>query len=207
MTATSQPISPPPERDGSVPSVPIFRLTVAQYHAMARAGILNEDDPVELLEGWLVQKMTKNRPHSLVTCLVREALGRLLPAGWYVDSQEPITTAESEPEPDVIVVRGQVRDYQDRHPGPQDVALVVEVADTSLRDDQGLKKAVYARAGVAVYWIANLIDRQFEVYTEPSGPAERPDYQQCRIYGSSEVIPVALDGVEVGSLTVGELLP
>src|SRR5438105_9177634 len=99
---------------------------------MADHGILGEDDPVELLEGWLVHKMTKHRPHVLTTLLVRRALDRLLPNGWYVDSQEPVTTTESEPEPDVSVVRGEPRDFQDRHPAPEEVALVVEVAETSL---------------------------------------------------------------------------
>jgi hypothetical protein len=71
---------------------------------MIRAGILTDDDPVELLEGWLVPKMPKNPPHRITTRLTREALVGILPTGWYVDTQEPITTADSEPEPDVVVV-------------------------------------------------------------------------------------------------------
>jgi Uma2 family endonuclease len=207
MSVTAQPISPPAPDDAAVPTEPIYRLSVAQYHAMADHGILDEDAPVELLEGWLVQKMTKHRPHSLTTGLVRRALEHLLAVGWYVDSQEPITTVESEPEPDALVVRGDRRDYVDRHPGPEEVALVVEVADTSLRRDRGTKKRIYARAGIPVYWIANLPEHRFEVYTNPTGPAKRPDYGQRQDYGPADEIPVVLDGNEVGRLPVRELLP
>ncbi len=134
---------------------------------MIRAGILTDDDPVELLDGWLVSKMPKNPPHCVVTRLIRQALERLVPAAWYVDTQEPLTTADSEPEPDVVVVRGETRQYLDRHPGPEDVGLVVEVADTTLQRDRTSKKRLYARAGIPVYWIVNLPESRCEVYSEP----------------------------------------
>jgi Uma2 family endonuclease len=207
MALTTQPPTAPATRDPDVPDVPIYRLTVAQYHAMAQAGILNEDDPVELLEGWLVPKMTKHRPHTLATLLVRRGLERVLTVAWYVDSQEPVTTSDSEPEPDILVVRGDPRDYVDRQPGPEEVALVVEVAESSLEIDRGTKKRAYARAGIAIYWIVNLIERQIEVYTDPSGPADRPDYGQHRDYHLDDRVPVVLGGVEIGHLLVRELLP
>src|SRR4051794_22483001 len=131
MSVTAQPISPPVAEEPAVPTEPIYRLSVAQYHAMVDHGILGEDDPVELLEGWLVQKMTKHRPHSVVTRRTRRALERVVPAGWYVDSQEPLTTVDSEPEPDVLVAREELADNLERHPSPQEIALVVEVADSS----------------------------------------------------------------------------
>src|SRR3954453_21544138 len=118
MSVITQPKGPPAADDAAIPTVPIYRLSVAQYHAMTEHGILTEDDPVELLEGWLVRKMTKHRPHTLTTGLVRRALERLLPTGWYVKSQEPITTVESEPEPAAMVARGEPRDLRDRQPGP-----------------------------------------------------------------------------------------
>jgi len=204
MTATILPAS---DISAAVPTCPIWRLSVDQYHAMIQAGILTDDDPVELLDGWLVLKMPKKPPHRIVTHLIRRALERLVPAGWYVDSQEPITTADSEPEPDIVVVRGQTQHYFDRHPGPQDVALVVEVADTTLEHDRGLKKRLYGQAGIPVYWIANLPDNQFEVYTDPSGPAEEPDYRQRHDYGLADAVPVMIEGVEVGRVAVRELLP
>jgi Uma2 family endonuclease len=206
MSVTAQPISPPAAEDPAIPTMPIYRLSVAQYHAMAEHGILSEDDPVELLEGWLVQRMRKSPPHTFVTRLVRRALERDFPGGWYVNSHEPVTTTDSEPEPDVLVVRGDPRDFRDRHPGPKEVAMVVEVADTTLRTDQGTKKRVYARAGIPVYWVANLIERKFVVYTDPTGPAAEPDYRQRQEYGLAEEIPVVLDGQEVGRIAVRELL-
>jgi Uma2 family endonuclease len=210
MALTTQPPAAPAApaaRDPDVPTVPIYRLTVAQYHAMAEAGILGENDPVELLEGWLVKKMTKHRPHSRSTLRTRRALERLLSGGWYVDTQEPITTLDSEPEPDVVVIRGEEQDYPDRHPEPNDVGILVEVADSSLQYDRGTKKRIYARAGIRVYWIVNLIERQIEVYTDPTGPADEPDYRQQQVYAVSDTLPVGLDGVEVGRLAVQDLLP
>jgi len=207
MTVIAQPKTSPIADEAAVPTEPIYRLSVAQYHAMAEHGILTEDDPVELLEGWLVQKMTKHRPHARCTRRTRRALDQLVPTGWYVETQEPVTTTDSEPEPDVAVVRGDDDDYLDRHPGPHDVALVIEVADSTLRRDRTTKKRLYARAGIPVYWIANLIESRFEAYTEPSGAARQPDYRQRQEYGPDDEIPVVLDGVEVGRLLVRDLLP
>jgi Uma2 family endonuclease len=142
-----------------------------------------------------------------VTLLVRRAVERLVPGGWYVDSQEPITTEESEPEPDVLVVRGEPRELGDRQPVPVEVGLVVEVADSSLDQDLDVKKRIYARAGIRVYWIANLPASRFEVYTDPAGPADKPDYRRCQEYGPAGEVPVVLDGNEVGRLSVRDLLP
>lgn len=180
-----------------------YRLSVEQYHAMRDAGILGEDDPVELLDGMLVAKMTKKPPHHLATGLVREALERVAPADCYVDSQEPITTADSEPEPDVVIVRGARREFSSRHPGPSDVALVVEIADDSIDRDRGSKAVVYARAGIACYWIVNLRARVVEVYGRPSGGA----YSSRADFGPGSEIRFQIDGIEVARLRVDDLLP
>jgi Uma2 family endonuclease len=190
----------------AVPTDYIWRLSVEQYHEMIRTGILTDDDPVELLEGWLVVKMPKNPPHRLATQLTRAALERLIPTGWFVDAQEPVTTENSEPEPDVVIVRGDRRQYSDRHPGPPDLALVVEVAETSLTRDRGMKKRLYARTRIPVYWIVNLVDGQIEVYTDPTGPADEPDFRQRQNYGPPDEVPVVIDGAEVGRLAVRDLL-
>jgi hypothetical protein len=173
---------------------------------MIDAGKLTDDDALELLEGWLVPKMPKNPPHRVSTRLTHSALGRLLPE-WYLESQEPMTTSDSEPEPDVYVARGKVRDYSARHPGPQDMRLIVEIADTTLARDRGIKKRLYARAAIPVYWIVNLPDRCVEVFTVPSGPAETPDYEQRQVYGENDRVPVVLDGKELGQLEVKAILP
>ncbi len=189
-----------PGTDAAIPTDFVCRLSVEQYHEMARAGILGEDAPVELLDGWVVPKMIKNPPHSAITELVRWALEQSLPTGWFTRCQEPITLAASEPEPDVAVVRGQRRDYLDRHPGPQETALVVEVADVSLRRDGTTKKRLYAEAGIAVYWIVNLLNRRIEVYSNPSGPAESPDYRTRRDYASTDVVPLTIEGRQEGEI-------
>jgi Uma2 family endonuclease len=195
------------EKTAAVPTDLIWRLSVEQYHAMIQAGILTDDDPVELLEGWLVVKLPKNPLHRVATHLVRTEIEERLPSGWYTDSQEPITTADSEPEPDVVVVRGETRQYLARHPGPEDIALVVEVADTTLQRDRTSKKRTYARAGIPVYWIVNLGDRVIEVYTQPSTSGEQPDYTQKQEYGLSDSVPLVIEEVEVGTIPVQSLLP
>jgi Uma2 family endonuclease len=191
----------------AVPSDPVWRFSVDEYHAMIRAGILVDGDPVELLDGWLVTKMTKNPPHCVATTLVRRALERIVPSGWFVDSQGAITLATSEPEPDMTVVRGDLREYVDRFPGPQDVAMVVEVADVSLRRDQTIRKRLYAQAGIPAYWIVNLVERCVEAFTEPSGATDQPDYGQHRVFGASEEVPLLVDGRDVGRVAASAVLP
>lgn|SRR5574341_1448766 len=198
---------PRPAQAVTVPAEPIWRLSVEQYHEMIKSGVLTDDDPVELLEGSLIAKMPRNPPHIFTTDLTRELIARLLPPGWHVKGQDPITTEDSEPEPDVAVIRGDRRDYLERLPGPGDIALVIEVADTTLRRDRGLKKRIYARAGIPVYLIINLPERQIEVYTSPTGEAEEPDYQQRQDYGPDDEVPIIIEGREVGRLLAREILP
>lgn len=207
MATISQAESPPIPLPAVVPPVPILRLTVEQYHAMGEAGILGPEDRVELLEGWLVPKMNKKPPHAVTSELIYAVLARLLPAGWHARAQNPITLTISEPEPDIVVVRGGSRDYLKRHPVPSEVAIVIEVADSSLAQDRGLKKRIYAEARIRVYWIVNLVDRIIEVYTDPSGPGEEPDYRQRRDFSSADEIPVMLEGREAGRVPVRDILP
>jgi Uma2 family endonuclease len=183
------------------------RLSVERYHALIRAGILTEDDKVELLEGELVKRRRKTPPHRFATSMARHLLDEFLIEGWFVESHGAMTTFDSEPEPDVMVIRGDIRHYPDRHPSPDEVPLVVEVADATLRRDRDRKKRVYARAAVAVYWIVNLVDRQVEVYTDPTGPAEKPDYRQRADYAPGAAVPVVIAGREVARLAVADLLP
>ena len=189
-----------------VPDSPIWRLSIAQYHQMVRSGILTDDDPVELLEGWLVTTMPKNPPHRLTTQLLREALAQLVPVGWYVDAQEPITTSDSEPEPDVVIVRGDRRQYRDRHPGPTEVALVVEVSDSTLQRDRTMKQRLYAAAGIVAYWIVNLGEGQVEVYEEPIRSGDAPCYARRADYRRGESVPLTLDGQAVGVVAVDAVL-
>jgi Uma2 family endonuclease len=198
---------PPVESVAAIPNDLILRLSIEQYHAIIQAGILTDDDSVELLEGWLVFKMPKNPPHRVTTRLVRTALENILPSGWYVDSQEPITLSNSEPEPDIVVVRGDTRQYLDRHPGAEDIALIIEVSDTTLQRDRTVKKGIYAGAGISIYWIVNLVEEQVEVYSQPLVEVEQPDYSQRLDFGRSAVIPIIIEGIEIGAIAVDALLP
>lgn len=188
---------------GNMPPLPLYQLSVAQYHRLIDTGVLEEGAPVELLRGLLVRKMTKLPPHRIATRRTRRALDRVVPAGWYVDAQEPVTFSDSEPEPDVVVAREELSDDVTRHPGPADVALVVEVADSSLPRDRGWKKELYASSGIPVYWIVNLIDNRLEVYSDPRGD----DYASRVDLGPGDTVTVVIAGQAVGAVAVADLLP
>ena len=183
------------------------RFSVAEYHKLIELGILTEDDNLELLEGYLVHKMSRNPPHDVTLALIQETLPRLLPAGWCLRSQSAITLAASEPEPDGAIVRGNARTYTARHPGPADIGVVIEVADSTLDGDRLDKGRIYARAGIPCYWIINLVDRQIEVYTAPSGATATPAYGQRQDFHATDDIALTLDGATVATIPVRELLP
>jgi hypothetical protein len=183
------------------------RFTVDEYHRMIQAGILTEDDPVELVEGWIVLKMPHNPPHDGTVDQDREVIQSRLPPGWRIRVQSAITLSESEPEPDLTVVPGPASRYFDHHPGPQEIALVVEVSDSSLACDRQEKARMYARARLVCYWIVNLVDRQVEVYTDPSGPGRNPSYRQQQTYGPTDAVPLVIGGQEVARIPAQELLP
>ena len=190
-----------------LPSNVLGRLSLEQYHDMIRTGILTENDPYELWEGVLVRKMPKSPAHCLAIELVAQALTSRLPGGWHVDAQQSLTLLRSEPEPDAMVVRGARRDYADRHPGGSDLALVVEVSDSSLDNDRGFKRELYARAGVPIYWIVNLIDRRVEVFADSGGKAAVFDYRSAQVFAEADDVPLIIGGREVSRVPVAELLP
>lgn len=183
------------------------RFTVAQYERLIETGFVTEDDNLELLEGYLVPKMTKNPAHEGCIDLASDLLNSHKPSGWIVRIQEAVTLGDSVPEPDLALARGTRRSYLVRHPGPSDVGLVVEVADSSLASDRTDKGRIYGRAGIACYWIVNVADGQIEVYTSPSGPTASPGYAQRQDYLPGNALPFLLDGVPIATIPVQELLP
>jgi hypothetical protein len=201
-------ITAPPTGGGfQPPPYPIRKFTVSEYHRLIQTGVLTEDDPVELLEGWIVPKMPHNPPHDGTIGLLQEVLRSHLPGAWCIRIQSAITLSESEPEPDVVIASGPTRQYVARHPGPQDIALVIEVADSSLDRDRRDKGRIYAQESIPFYWIINLVDGQVEVYTDPSGPSPAPAYQQRQDYFPVNTIPLVLAGQAVAQIAVRELLP
>jgi len=133
-TITKQPPTRPAAAADWIPS-PLARLTVDQYEAMVDSGVFTKRDRFHLINGLLVAKVSKNPPHVLVTRNVRDELERLIPSGWDFRLEAPVRLPpKSEPEPDVSMARGDKDDYATRHPGPADLALVVEVAESSVSD-------------------------------------------------------------------------
>lgn len=200
MTPTTTPVTY--GRDAS-----IARFSVARYQRMVETGILTPEDKVELLENYVVLKMPRNPLHDGTVQIVTEAIPRLVPNGWRLRVQLTVALADSQPEPDFSIVRGDARSYLTRHPSPADVGLIGEVAESSLLRDQRDKTRIYARAGIPCYWIVNLVDRRIEVYTQPSGPATVPAYASFQLYQPGDAVPLVLDGNTVGTIPADELLP
>jgi len=181
-------------------------LSVETYDKMIAKGILPETNRFELIEGRIVEKDVKGRAHQVATERVRRAVERRLPEGWHAEQEASIRipARRSEPEPDVSLVRGSIEDFEDRHPGPGDVALVVEVSRTSAAKDRKLV-AVYASVGIPAYWIVNVRGRRLEVYSVPD--PETGTYTERRVLGESEAAELVLDGAVVGVVPVSEVLP
>jgi Uma2 family endonuclease len=189
-------------RDASV-----ARFSVARYQRMIETGVLMPDDKVELLENYVVLKMPRNPSHDSTIQRMLRPLLRPIPIGWDLRIQSAVTLSDSEPEPDFALVRGSAADYENRHPGPADIGQLIEVADSSLLRDQRDKTRIYARAGIPVYWIVNLLDRRIEVYSQPSGPTPQPAYGSFQVYQPGDHVPIILDGNAVGTVAVSDLIP
>ena len=204
MSAVAFPL---PNSPGAVSMPTLFRLTVADYHEMGQRGILEPEDRVELLDGFLVNKPMQNSPHRSTVDRMTEDLFKVVPAGWRVRIQLPITLVGSEPEPDAAIARGDRRTYDTRHPNGSEVGVVIEVSDTSLASDRAFKWPIYARAAIPQYWIVNLPDRQIEVYTDPTGPNATPQYALRTDYSASQSVPLVLDGQTVALIPAADRLP
>jgi Uma2 family endonuclease len=190
-----------------IPIELLRRFSVEEYHRLIDDGYFAADEAYELLEGLVVHKMTKKPDHWIAGELLRTAINALAIPGYFFHAQNPIATGYSEPEPDGALILGQLRDYVSGHPDPTKVPLVIEVADSSLSQDRTLKKHIYARARIPTYWIVNLIDRQVEVFTRPTGPADAPNYDDCQIVPADRELSVVIEGREVGRIGVRDLLP
>ncbi len=149
-----------------MPEVTTRQWTRAEYERMVSTGILGPSDHVELLDGAIVLMTPKGTAHATAVGLVCDALQARLPPNLHIRTEQPFGLEDrSEPEPDVVVVPGSRRDYGHAH--PTTARLLVEVADTSLAQDQQQKLLLYARAQVAEYWILNLLQRQLEIHRQP----------------------------------------
>jgi Uma2 family endonuclease len=179
----------------------------ARYDRLIEAGIFGPEDRVELLDGLLIAREPQGGRHATAVGLVRVALEKAFAAAYHVREEKPIALDEqSEPEPDVAVVPGGLRDYRAGHPSRP--ALVVEVADTSLALDRLRKGGLYARAGITDYWVLNLVDEVLEVYREPVRASSGQygwKYDSVRLLrGNAVVTPLARPRARI---RVATLLP
>ena len=152
----------------SVLEVPALRrqalpMSVETYHALGEMGFLDEAN--ELLEGFVFPKMPKSPRHRIISQRLLMLLRAVLPSNLSLWQEQPITTFGSEPEPDIAVVEGTDEDYARRH--PTTALLTMEVAISSLERDE-VKAGIYARAGIAEYWLVNAGDNEVVIYTQPT---------------------------------------
>lgn len=149
------------------------RFTITEYHRLIELGFLTEDDQVELIRGELMQMAAKGTRHSVCNTKLYQELYELIKGKAVVRGQEPIILPhDSEPEPDVVIARGQADDYLSNHPLPENILLVIEVSDSTLKYDQNTKLELYAEAQISDYWIFNLLANQLERYTQPYQDAQ-----------------------------------
>ncbi|MCT7984303.1 Uma2 family endonuclease [Laspinema sp. A4] len=159
------------------------RFTIQEYHRLTELGFFQEGDRIELIQGEMIQMAAKGTAHTTVTKRLLRALGQRLEERATMQIQDPLfLSPNSEPEPDIALVKNRTDDYLSGHPTPEDVILVIEIADSSLRYDREVKLPLYAKSGIADYWIFNLVNNTLECYGEPyQDNQENFGYRQRRI--------------------------
>jgi Uma2 family endonuclease len=173
---------------------------------MIADGILNEYDDVELIEGVIRSKMSKGDAHEDVLEQLNRLLTLLLPTTLIARCQCAVTLDDSEPEPDISICE-PARGRGGRKPGAADTFVVMEVSDTSLGYDRGDKLRVYAAAGIPVYWVVNVVDRQVEVYTDPVTPAGGAAHYRTRtLYSPGDSVPLGVRGQQVAAVNVADFM-
>ncbi|MCX7595491.1 MAG: Uma2 family endonuclease [Fischerella sp.] len=144
------------------------RFTITEYDRLAELGFFSEDDRVELIRGEIIYMVAKGKAHSTLNRRLTRELSILLGTRATLQNQDPvIISTDSEPEPDVAILQNRADDYLSAHPTPADILLLIEIADSSLKYDQEVKLPLYAEAGIADYWIFNLVANYLEYYSEP----------------------------------------
>ena len=164
------------------------RFTVGEYYRMAEAGILRPGERVELIEGEIITMAAIGSRHAAVVTRLQRRFERALGDRALVRVQNPVRLSDlSEPEPDVALLRPHADYYASAHPGPADVLLMIEVAETTLAFDRGTKLPLYAIAGIPEYWIVDLGGDRIEVYREPGATG----YSDVRRLGRDDTLRVA----------------
>lgn len=195
--------SPPKDTTIRDTGIRTWKWTRDDFHRAAQIGFFAPDERFELFEGEVIEKMGENPPHASTIRRCRIALESIFePMGAFLSIQSPIVLSdESEPEPDLAVVRGEVSAFDARHPSPEDILLLVEVSDATLAFDRGRKASRYALAGIAEYWILNLPERRLEAFRMPLNGT----YQVVLSLGETQTIsPLS---APQSSIAIAEVLP
>ena len=145
--------------------------TVQEYHQMSDLGILDPTERTELIAGQIVIMTAKGTPHVLTLRILATAIENALGdrSAVFVSTQDPIRLDNfSEPEPDLALIKGTILDYAQAHPGAEDIYLVIEVADSTLKHDCEVKDKLYARSSIAEYWVIDIKNRQVHIFRDPT---------------------------------------
>jgi Uma2 family endonuclease len=167
------------------------RFTVDEYHRLADLGFLTETDRVELIWGEIIEMAAKGRPHATCCSNLLRELAVVIAGQAELRCQDPIVlpVSNSEPEPDLVIVRKKSDNYLSAHPHPSDVLLVIEISDSTLKYDREVKLSLYAEAGISDYWIFNLVDYRLETHSEPLQDLHgKFDYAVTRIFLPNQIV-------------------
>lgn len=171
-------------------------ITVAEYYRMAEIGILEPDEKLELINGQIIQKMVpQGIPHATAIRRADRLFGRLLGEDFYVHTQFPLHINDlSEPEPDIIVTTADLSIFEERHPIPEDIYLIIEIADSTLKGDLTTKNILYAQANIADYWVLDVKNQKLHVLRQPTNEG----YQEITVLDETQAIaPLAFPDVIV----------
>jgi Uma2 family endonuclease len=170
----------------------LTKWSLSDYHKMIEAGILS-DHRVELICGDIIEMSPEGPLHRFINHKTVKYLRSLLKDQAEVIEAHPITLSNSEPEPDITITRSPDRLYLTRHPYPEDIYWLIEIADTTLAKDLGIKKKAYAQAGIVEYWVIDLSSFTLKVYLNPV----EEDYQIQQEYHDGIVSPQAFPNIEI----------
>jgi len=194
----------------STSSIPQFRrFTVEEFYRLAEVGVLREKERVELLEGYVTTMSPIWPPHSTSVNYLYRAFLRILPAGRDYTNGRDVQFPASSTEPDGLILRGSLGDFSNSVVTAKDVLLVIEVAESSLSVDRGIKLVIYAAASIPEYWIVNLPERKLEVYRRPVAAAgeQTAKYETVDVFSQDQSVDVVIEGTKVGSIVVRDILP
>ncbi|MGK7952346.1 MAG: Uma2 family endonuclease [Xenococcaceae cyanobacterium] len=175
----------------------LAKWSVNDYHLMIESGVLNNRS-VELLAGEIIEMSPEGPLHRFTNDTVAEYLRELLRGRAKVFEAHPITLSNSEPEPDIAVVRLPNSNYLTHHPYPEDIYWLMEISNTTIEEDLGRKKKIYANAEIDEYWVINLKTTEIIIFREPSGN----DYKTKLTIARGTITPIAFPNIQIEVTTI-----